>query len=274
MKMTKKIIKGLRTIYEKYDAFFVDLWGVMHNGIQLYPGAIEVLEKLYKLNRRFVLMSNAPRPSKSVERFLINLKMDKIFAKNIFTSGEAALRSLQKNLYGENFYHLGPKRDNSLFEGFEKNKKNLEDADFILCTGFLDNQEESLNFYKDLLKNHTELKMICTNPDLTVLRGSKQEYCAGTLAAIFQEMGGEVIYFGKPYSEIYQFCIKNDEKILVIGDNIRTDIKGANNMNFDSLFITNGIHKNEFLNLSPQRYDKILEKYGVKTNYYQERLTW
>ena len=274
MEMTKKIIKGLRTIYEKYDAFFVDLWGVMHNGIQLYPGAIEVLEKLYKLNRRFVLMSNAPRPSKSVERFLINLKMDRIFAKNIFTSGEAALRSLQKNLYGENFYHLGPKRDNSLFEGFEKNKKNLEDADFILCTGFLDNQEKSLNFYKDLLKNHTELKMICTNPDLTVLRGSKQEYCAGTLAAIFQEMGGEVIYFGKPYSEIYQFCIKNDEKILVIGDNIRTDIKGANNMNFDSLFITNGIHKNEFLNLSPQRYDKILEKYGVKTNYYQERLTW
>ncbi|SVD89704.1 uncharacterized protein METZ01_LOCUS442558, partial [marine metagenome] len=207
--MTKKIIKGLRTIYEKYDAFFVDLWGVMHNGIQLYPGAIEVLEKLYKLNRRFVLMSNAPRPSKSVERFLINLKMDKIFAKNIFTSGEAALRSLQKNLYGENFYHLGPKRDNSLFEGFEKNKKNLEEADFILCTGFLDNQEESLNFYKDLLKNHTELKMICTNPDLTVLRGSKEEYCAGTLAAIFQEMGGKVIYFGKPYPEIYQFCIKN-----------------------------------------------------------------
>ncbi len=94
MEMTKKIIKGLRTVYEKYDAFFVDLWGVMHNGIQLYPGAVEVLEKLYKLNKRFVLMSNAPRPSKSVERFLINLKMDKIFTKNIFTSGEAALRIL------------------------------------------------------------------------------------------------------------------------------------------------------------------------------------
>ncbi len=116
--------------------------------------------------------------------------------------------------------------------------------------------------------------MVCTNPDLTVLRGSKEEYCAGTLALIFQEMGGKVIYFGKPYPEIYQFCIKNDEKILVIGDNIRTDIKGANNMNFDSLLITNGIHENEFLNLSSQNYDKILKKYGVKTNYYQERLTW
>ena len=89
-------------------------------------------------------MSNAPRPSKSVEKFLLKLKMDKILLKNIFTSGEAALQSLQKNLYGKNFYHLGPKRDNSLFEGFEKNRKNLEDADFILCTGFLDSNQKRL----------------------------------------------------------------------------------------------------------------------------------
>ena len=94
----------------------------------------------------------------------------------------------------------------------KKIKKNLEEADFILCTGFFDNHEDSLDFYKDLLKNHIRLKMICTNPDLIVHRGSKKEYCAGTLAAIFQKMGGEVIYFGKPYPEIYQFCIKNDKK--------------------------------------------------------------
>ena len=272
--MKKKIIKGLREIHENYDAFFIDLWGVIHNGIKLYPGAIEVLGNLYKLKKRFVLMSNAPRPSKNVEKFLLNLKMDKIFVKNIFTSGEAAIKTLHQNVYGKNFYHLGPKRDNSLFEKFEKNKKSLKKADFILCTGFLDGHEDSLDFYKNLLRNHTQLKMICTNPDLIVYRGSKQEYCAGTLAVIFQDMGGEVIFFGKPHPEIYKFCIKNDEKILVIGDNIRTDIKGANNMSLDSLFITNGIHKNEFLNLSLQNYDKILEKYGTKTNYYQERLTW
>ena len=272
--MTKKTIKGLKEIYDKYDAFFIDLWGVIHNGIQLYPGAIEVLENLYKLNKRFVLMSNAPRPSKNVEKFLLNLKMDKIFTKNIFTSGEAALKSIQQNIYGKNFYHIGPKRDNSLFKGFEKNKTSLKEADFILCTGFLDNHEESLDFYKDLLKNYTQIKMICTNPDLIVHRGSKQEYCAGTLAALFQELGGEVIYFGKPYPEIYKFCTNNEEKVLVIGDNIRTDIKGANNMKFDSLFITNGIHKNEFLNLPLENYDKILQKYETKTNYYQEKLTW
>ena len=147
--MTKKTIKGLKEIYDKYDAFFIDLWGVIHNGIELYSGAIEVLENLYKLNKRFVLMSNAPRPSKNVEQFLLNLKMDKIFAKNIFTSGEAALKSLQKNVYGKNFYHIGPKRDNSLFKKFEKNKTSLKEADFILCTGFLDNHEESLGFYFD-----------------------------------------------------------------------------------------------------------------------------
>ena len=272
--MEAKLIKGLRQIQSKYDAFFIDLWGVIHNGIKLYSGAVEVLENLNKLNKRFVLMSNAPRPSKEVKKFLLKLKLNKILVKNIFTSGEAALKSLQRNVYGKNFYHLGPTRDSNLFEGLENNKKNLKDADFILCTGLLDGHNNSLNYYKDLLKEYTQLKMICTNPDLVVHRGLEQEYCAGTLAEIFKEIGGKVIYFGKPYPEIYKFCIKKDEKVLIIGDNIRTDIKGANNMKFDSLFITNGIHKDEFLNLQLQNYDKILEKYEVKTNYYQKRLAW
>jgi HAD superfamily hydrolase (TIGR01459 family) len=272
--MTKKTIKGLNEIYHKYDVFFIDLWGVVHNGIQLNPGAIEVLENLNRLNKRFVLLSNAPRPSKNVEKFLLNLKMDKIFVKTVFTSGEAALKSLEKNIYGEKFYHLGPKRDNDLFKGFEKNKRSLEESDFILCTGFFEDKEDSLDFYKDLLKKNIQLKMVCTNPDLIVHRGSSKEYCAGTLAAIFEELGGKVVYFGKPYPAIYNFCIKKNETVLVIGDNVRTDIKGANNMKYDSLFITGGVHKDEFLNLSVDKYDKILEQYKIKTDYYQEKLTW
>ena len=272
--MQTKLIKGLNQVQSKYDAFFIDLWGVIHNGIKLYPGAVEVLENLNKLNKRFVLMSNAPRPSKSVEKFLLKLKLSKIFLKNVFTSGEAALQSLQRNVYGENFYHLGPKRDTSLFWRFKNNRRDLENADFILCTGFLDSHENSLNYYKDLLKKYTQLKMVCTNPDLVVHRGLEKEYCAGTLAEIFKKLGGKVIYFGKPHPEIYKFCIKKDEKVLIIGDNIRTDIKGANNMKFDSLFITDGIHKDEYLDLQLQDYDKILDKYKVRTDYYQERLTW
>ena len=116
--------------------------------------------------------------------------------------------------------------------------------------------------------------MICTNPDLIVHRGSQSEYCAGTLALMFEKLGGEVIYFGKPHPEIYKFCMKGRENILAIGDNLRTDIRGANNMKFDSLFITNGIHKDEFLNLPVENYDKILEKYKAKTNYYQSELKW
>ena len=272
--MQTKFIKGLSQVHDKYDAFFIDLWGVIHNGIKLHLNAIEVLENLNKLNKRFVLMSNAPRPSKNVQQFLLKLKMGKFLIKNVLTSGEAALKNLRKNTYGKSFYHLGPKRDHSLFKGFEKNSKTLEEADFILCTGFLDNYEDSIKFYKNFLKKYTKLKMICTNPDLVVYRGQKKEYCAGTLAEFFKKLGGKVIYFGKPHPEIYKVCTRKNEKVLVIGDNINTDIKGANNMKFDSLLIMNGIHREEFINSSSENYDKVLKKYGVKTNYYQKNLSW
>ena len=272
--MKIKLIKGLSQVQSKYDAFLIDLWGVIHNGIELYPGATNVLENLNKLKKRFVLISNAPRPSKSVEKHLLNLKMDRAFIKNVFTSGEAALQTLKKNIYGEKFYHIGPKRDNDLIEGLEKNKTSLEECEFILCTGLFEDKENSIDYYKNLLKKYIKKKMICTNPDLIIHRGSQSEYCAGTLAFAFEKLGGKVIYFGKPHPEIYNFCIKNGESILAIGDNLRTDIRGANNMKFDSLFITNGVHRDEFLNLPIENYDKILEKYKTKTNYYQERLTW
>ena len=271
--MESKFIRGLSQIQGKYDAFFIDLWGVIHNGIQLYPDAINVLENLNKLNKRFVLISNAPRPSESVKKYLINLRMDELLLKNIFTSGEAALQSLKKNIYGKKFYHLGPIRDKDLIKGFEKNKASLEKCDFILCTGLFE-EEETLIYYENLIKKYTKLKMICTNPDLIVHRGSKIEYCAGSIADIFKKLGGEVVYFGKPYPEIYNFCIRKNENILAIGDNIRTDISGANKMKFDSLFITGGIHKKEFLNLAAEKYDKVLDKYKSRTNYYQESLSW
>ena len=272
--MKTKLIKGLREVYSKYDTFFIDLWGVIHNGIQIYPEAIDVLINLNKLNKRFVLISNAPRPSKSVENYLIKLKMDKVFLKNLVTSGEAALQTLKNNVHGEKFYHLGPKRDVDLIRGFEKNQTSLDKCDFILCTGLFDDKIDSLDYYENLLKKYKKLKMLCTNPDLIVHRGSKTEYCAGSVAAIFEKLGGEVIYFGKPYPEIYNFFIKKNETTLAIGDNIKTDIVGANRMKFDSLFITGGIHKKEFFDIPVENYDKVLNKYKTKANYYQEKLNW
>ncbi len=272
--MKGKFIKGLSQVQSKYDTFLIDLWGVIHNGIKLYPEAIKVLENLNKLNKRYVLISNAPRPTKSVEKYLKNLNMDKAFLKNLFTSGEAALQTLKGKVYGKKFYHLGPKRDEDLIKGFETDRVSLDKCDFILCTGLFDEESNSLNYYNNLLKKYTNLKMLCTNPDLIVHRGSQAEYCAGSIAAIFEKLGGKVVYFGKPYPEIYNFCITKNEKVLAIGDNIRTDIKGANIMKFDSLFITDGIHKKEFLNLPVEQYDKVLNKYKTETNYYQKGLSW
>ena len=272
--MEVKLINGLSKIQSKYNTFLIDLWGVIHNGVELYPEAINVLENLNKLGKRFVLISNAPRPSSSVEKYLLNLNMSKKFLKNIFTSGEAALQTLKKNIYGKHFYHLGPDRDKDLIKGLEKNNTSLKKCDFILCTGLFDNKITSLKYYEDLLKKYINLKMLCTNPDLIVHRGSIKEYCAGSVAAVFEKLGGKVIYFGKPYPDIYNFCIKKNESILAIGDNIRTDIIGANRMKLDSLFITGGIHRKEFKSISIENYDKILQKYEAKTNYYQGKLSW
>ena len=266
---------GLREIADNYKIFSIDLWGVVHNGVSLNPSAMEVLDNLKKKNKKFILMTNAPRPKKSVSNFLNKLNFNKDYYQNIFTSGDAALNSLRSNSHGKNFFHLGPKRDLDLFFEFkEKRKDKIESAEFILCTGLFDDQENDLFYYKNLLKKYVNKKMICTNPDLIVHRGDREEYCAGSLAKVFEEMNGKVIYYGKPHPEIYKDCIQNEKKVLVIGDNLNTDIRGANNMHYDSLFIKNGIHKDEFNNLTPDSFDEILNKYQVKIDYYQNHLSW
>ena len=266
---------GLREIVNKYEIFSIDLWGVVHNGIRLNPTAIEVLDNLKKENKQFILMTNAPRPRQSVANFLKKLNFNKDYYQNIFTSGDAAINSLRLNSHGKSFFHLGPKRDSDLFCEFkEKRKDKIESAEFILCTGLFDDQKDDLSYYKNLLKKNISKKMVCTNPDLKVQRGDKEEYCAGFLAKIFEEIEGKVVYYGKPYPEIYKDCIQDEKRVLVIGDNLNTDIKGANNMNYDSLFIKNGIHQNEFNSLTPDSFDKILNKYRVKIDYYQNHLSW
>ena len=198
--------------------------------------------------------------------------MKEKFLSSVITSGEAAMLAINQNKYGKSFYHLGPSRDQSIFEKVLENKTSLDSCDFILCTGLFDDQDEDLEYYKDLLKNYTSKKFICTNPDLTVHRGDVEELCAGALAKTFETLGGEVIYYGKPYKEIYEMCFDIKEKVLAIGDNLRTDIKGANNLNIDSLFIYNGVHKNEIKN--DEDLPALLKRYNVKTNFFQKELKW
>ena len=267
-----KKLEHLSQIYSSYDTFVIDLWGVMHNGILLNDKAIEAADNLLKNSKKIVFLSNAPRPSEKVREFLKKLKMEKKYLENIVTSGEAAMHAINQSRFGKLFYHLGPSRDESIFYKVRDNKTKLENSDFILCTGLFDEHANDLNFYKNFLKNHISKKLICTNPDLTVHRGKKEEYCAGSIAQIFESLGGIAVYFGKPYKEIYKMCFNSKEKVLAIGDNFKTDIKGANNLNIDSIFISNGVHRNEFKN--ENELQKLLEKYKVKANYFQPELTW
>ena len=267
-----KKLDHLSEICKQYDTFIIDLWGVMHNGISLNKKAVEVVENLHINSKKIVFLSNAPRPTDKVVSFLRKMNLHEKFLSKVITSGEAAMYAINQNKFGKKFYHLGPSRDNSIFEKIESNKTSLDDCDFILCTGLFDEYEEDLKYYKNLLSRHTSKKLICTNPDLIVHRGNVEELCAGSIAKTFETLGGEVIYYGKPYKEIYKMCFEKGDKVLAIGDNLRTDIKGANNLNIDCLFIFNGIHKNEFKDENDLL--KLFKKYNVKLNFFQKELKW
>ena len=262
----------LSEIFDAYDTFVIDLWGVIHNGIKLNVKAVEAVEELNKNSKKVVFLSNAPRPSSKVIDFLLKMNMSKKFLSNVMTSGEAAMHAINDNKFGKKFFHLGPPRDASIFEKVKENKSTIDKCNFILCTGLFDEREKELDWYKKFLKDHISKKLICTNPDLTVHRGDKEEYCAGYIAKIFEDLGGKAIYYGKPYKEIYEMCFKENEKVLAIGDNLRTDIKGANNINKDCLFISDGVHRDEFN--EALQLQNLLDKYKVKANYFQKELQW
>ena len=264
---------GLRSIINDYDILYIDLWGVVHNGINLHKNAIDALEEKKKKKKKYALLTNAPRPSKTVKLFLEKMGMVKKIREKVYSSGEAAISYLKKNYYDKKFYHIGPRRDFDLFLDFKKNNiKDINESSYLLCTGLFQKQEDDLIYYKELFKNQINKKMICTNPDLIVDRGNKRELCAGSVALVFEKMGGEVVYFGKPFPEVYNQSIDNkDKKVLSIGDNLNTDIKGANLLNYDSLLISNGVHKDE---IKKEGIHIVSKKYEVIVNFIQTELKW
>ena len=272
--MTKNLDKeGLRSIVDDYDLLYIDLWGVVHNGIKLHEKAIIALNQLLKMNKDFVLLTNAPRPNLAVKKFLHKMGMNKEIRDHVFTSGEASLNYIKKFYLSDKFFHIGPPRDFDLFNEFKNNKsENLNTSKYLLCTGLFDEYDKDLKYYKELLEKYIDKKMICTNPDLIVDRGDQRELCAGSVAMVFEKMGGDVIYFGKPYAEVYNQSFDNlKKKILSIGDNLNTDIKGANLLNYDSLLISNGVHKNEIID---NGIEKVLKQYESIVNFMQSDLKW
>jgi HAD superfamily hydrolase (TIGR01459 family) len=272
--MTKNLDSaGLQSIAENYDLFYIDLWGVIHNGIKLHEEAINVLKQLSKLKKNFVLLTNAPRPNEAVKIFLEKLGMEKELRDYVFSSGEASLSYLKKEHQSQKFYHIGPPKDFDLFKDFKIYKSDkINESEYLLCSGLFEEHDKDLKYYKELLEKHIDKKLICTNPDLIVDRGNVRELCAGSVAMIFEKMGGTVVYFGKPYAEVYNQAANNkDKKILSIGDNLNTDIKGANLLNYDSLLISNGVHKNEILD---QGIENTSKQYEAVVNFIQTDLKW
>jgi len=265
--------EGLSAVAQNYSLFYIDLWGVIHNGIFLYKEAIKTLNELDKQNKEYVLLTNAPRPNSTVKVFLEKMGLDEKIREHVFTSGEAALIYLKKNFFSQKFYHIGPPRDFDLFKDFKKMKsEDLNKSDYFLCTGLFEKQDTDLNYYRELFEKKIDKKMICTNPDLIVDKGNKRELCAGSVAMVFEKMGGQVVYFGKPYSEVYNLSINNkNKKTLCIGDNLNTDIKGANLLNYDSLLISNGIHKKE---IEENGLRQVSKNYEAICNYTQTELKW
>ena len=265
--------KGLKSIADDFDLYFIDIWGVIHNGINLFKEAIEVLDQLEKLKKEYVLLTNAPRPNSTVILYLKKMGLDEVKSNKVYTSGEASINFLESEFKNKKFFHIGTPKDFDLFNSFQKNKtENISDSEYLLCTGLFDEYENDLDYYKNLLKVNSNKKMICTNPDLIVDRGDIRELCAGSVAMVFEKMGGEVIYFGKPYPEVYaQSTNKKNKKILCIGDNLNTDIKGANLQDYHSLLISNGIHKKE---IKEEGIEKVSKKYEAVVNFIQSELKW
>jgi len=282
-------LKGISEISDKFDVYFIDLWGVIHNGVQCYPEALKVLEKLKEQNKKIVLISNAPRPAAVVKVFLETIGLKSSGYDFLVTSGDITREYISLNSSKKNFYHLGPTRDIDLFKDLNVSLTSKEECEEIICTGLVSDEEEKLQDYKTLLDFflNKKIPLICANPDEVVARGEKIVFCAGALANQYKQEGGVVRYFGKPYSEIYSFALKKirahkdfkDKKeinTLVIGDNIKTDIKGANLSNLDSVLILNGIYK-DFFRDGTVNFDQLKDSVNlkdVKINYFQEELAW
>jgi HAD superfamily hydrolase (TIGR01459 family) len=240
-----------------YDVVLSDVWGVVHNGVAATPEACDALARFRAMGGTVVLITNAPRPGEVVARFTLDrLGVPRAAYDGIVSSGDVT-HALIAARAGERVLHIGPERDLPIFAGLDAPIAPLEDADYAVCSGLADDTVETPQDYRELIERMRAraLPMICANPDVVVERGDKLVYCAGAIADLYAEIGGEVIYAGKPYRPIYDQAMAiaqaargkpaDHRRVLAIGDSVRTDLKGAAAFDLDCLFVTAGIHAEE-----------------------------
>jgi HAD superfamily hydrolase (TIGR01459 family) len=251
------IISHFEPLARDYDVLFSDVWGVVHNGIAAFDEACEALTKFRQRGGTVVLITNAPRPGFAVQRILDRLNVPHDAYDAINSSGDVT-RVIVESRLAENVFHLGPERDHSIFADLKVTFSPLESAGYVVCSGLFDDTIETPATYRDMLSKMRAKSqfMVCANPDIVVERGDTLVYCAGALADAYAAIGGEVLYCGKPHAPIYEVALATAQKVrgitvprnrvLAIGDSVRTDLKGAAAFGIDSLFITSGIHAEEY----------------------------
>ncbi len=252
------VYSGMEELAAEYDGYILDLWGVIHDGVTVFPGVMDCLSRLREVGKRIVLLSNAPRRSHVIVGQLEEFGVPGELYDGVMSSGQEAYDHLAARddpwyaALGERCFHIGPERDMNMLEGLSlQDMETLSEAQFILNTGPWDDGE-TVSDYEDTLVEgaRAKLPMICSNPDLEVVRGGVRMICAGALARRYEELGGEVRYHGKPDKEIYESCfrclgIADHSRILAVGDSLRTDIAGGKNAGIDSLLVTDGLHGEE-----------------------------
>lgn len=247
-------IMPLDSIIKKYDALIVDLWGVVHDGYAPYENSINFVNSIIKQNKPLTFLSNSPRPGETSKKLLLDWSMN-LEHIDIYTSGDAVREQLTSwsdevfSKLGKKFYHLSESRNKDLLSGLDVERvEDIGMADFLLITAYLDDDEDIDSFdytLKDAAARN--LPAICANPDMTIYHGPQLRYTAGTISQRYENLGGKVYYYGKPYDKVYNTIINRylklnipKNKILMIGDTLATDILGANNAGIDSTLVLTG----------------------------------
>lgn len=273
-------ISGISGIAKDYDVLLCDIWGVIHNGRQPFSEAVNALERFRGEYGPVILISNSPRPSVAIPEQFRQIGILTECWDAIATSGDATIDELSRRAPGPAF-KLGPERDDVLYENLEMYFSDLADAHFISCTGLFEDDYETPDDYKDLLTDARDLglPLVCANPDIQVKRGDKTIYCGGALAKLYEKLGGEVVYAGKPHAPIYRLCrawmeeilgyMPTADRILCIGDNIFTDLLGAQQQDYDCLFVASGIHDSK-----AEQLKVLLVEHNIAARYMSPLLKW
>ncbi len=257
-----RIIESIDDIAANYDALFLDLWGCVHNGLEPFPEAVAAMQAFKASGGTVLLLTNAPRSRHLVAKQLDRMGLPDDSYDVIATSGDSARSAMFRGVVGEKVYFIGQDHDAGFFDPLsivddpvDIQQVALEDADGIVCCGPFDPKADPEEMRAQFLYAKTHgLKLLCANPDIVVDRGESREWCAGALAKLYTEMGGESLYFGKPHPPIYDLARQRlaamgrptpDNRILCVGDGIITDIRGAVGEDLDSLYITGGLARDE-----------------------------